>query len=95
MADVGVGQPEIAVPALRAQHDQVGLDELGHVHAGRLRGDTGRRRQLAGGQVLPAHQRRQHAGACRVADHRGDLREARLGRGHRLDSFQKNARTQR
>jgi LemA protein len=72
MADVRIGEAEVAMPALRARNDELGLDELGHVRARGLGRHAGGRGELAGGQVLSAHQRRQHAGARGVADHRGD-----------------------
>ena len=79
MRDLVSGKPHIAVPALRTQHDQLGIEQLRDVRARGLCADAGRRRELAGGEELTAHQHRQHARAGRVADHRGDPGETGFG----------------
>ena len=81
MRDVAVGQLEVAVTTLRADDDERRVEQLREVRAGRLRGDVGGAGDLARGAQRAVEQRGEHAGARRVADHRGDASEARFGRG--------------
>ncbi len=75
--DVGVGDAEITVPALRLDGEQARLAQLGEVRADRLARDAGGVGQFRRGQGHAAHQHVQHFGARLVADQGGDVRDIR------------------
>jgi hypothetical protein len=75
------GEAIIAVAALLRHREQPRVDQLGQVAARGWRRDMRQRGEFAAGQRLPAHQCREHGGACGVADQRRDLHHV-CRRGH-------------
>ena len=71
------GEPEIAVPPLLHDRQQIGVGELSAVQARRLRRDAGEERELARGERAPVHQRVQDRGPGRVAHQRRRSRQVR------------------
>ena len=72
-----IGEPKIAMASLFHGGDQAAGLQLGQMGTRRLRGDARFVGELAGGQRLAAHQRRQHVGARGIAGQRGNRGDAR------------------
>ena len=70
--DLRTGEPEIAMPALALHRQEPGILQLAQVAAGGGRQNAGLERELGRGQRGSRREGRQHAGARRIADERGD-----------------------